>query len=80
MPLQVLETRAIDLRYRTLYRLGGIASIVIALSIAFAIAAYFIWPYKGSTTSIEGHLHPPANRPDGRAHLARYFDAADCAD
>jgi hypothetical protein len=35
------------------YRLGGIASIVIALSIAFAIAAYFIWPYKGNTTSIE---------------------------
>ena len=26
---------------------------MIALSIAFAIAAYFVWPYKGNTTSIE---------------------------
>jgi hypothetical protein len=42
-----------DPRYKTLYRLGGIASIVIALSIALAIAAFFIWPYKGSNTSIE---------------------------
>lgn len=42
-----------DPRYKTLYRFGGIASIVIALSVAFAIAAYFIWPYKGNTTSVE---------------------------
>ncbi|HEX2981611.1 MAG TPA: hypothetical protein VHO48_15200, partial [Anaerolineaceae bacterium] len=42
-----------DPRYKTLYRLGGIASIVIAFSIVFAIAAYIIWPYKGNTTSIE---------------------------
>jgi len=53
MLFQVIETTTFDLRYKTLYRLGGIASIVIALSIAFAIAAYFIWPYKGNTTSIE---------------------------
>jgi len=42
-----------DPRYKTMYRLGGIASLVIAVSIVFAIAAYFIWPYKGNTTSIE---------------------------
>lgn len=40
-------------RYSTIYRVGGIASIVIAVSIVFAVAAYFIWPYKGNTTSIE---------------------------
>jgi len=50
---KITEATAIDLRYKTLYRLGGIVSIVIALSIAFAIAAYFIWHYKGNTTSIE---------------------------
>ncbi len=47
----LLET--IDPRYNTIYRLGAFASILSALSIAFAIAAYFIWPYKGNTTSIE---------------------------
>lgn len=40
-------------RYNTIYRVGGIASLVIAVSIVFAVAAYFIWPYKGNTTSIE---------------------------
>lgn len=39
--------------YSAIYRVGGIASIVIAVSIVFAVAAYFIWPYKGNTTSIE---------------------------
>ncbi|MFZ6026827.1 MAG: DUF4386 family protein [Chloroflexota bacterium] len=42
-----------DPRYHTLYRLGGIASLVIALSVVLAVAAYFIWPYKGNTTSVE---------------------------
>jgi hypothetical protein len=53
MPQKMAETTATDLRYQTFYCLGGIASIVIAVSVAFAIAAYFIWPYKGNTTSIE---------------------------
>lgn len=53
MRSQIIETTTFDPRYKTLHRLGGIASIVIALSIAFAIAAYFIWPYKGNTTSME---------------------------
>ncbi|MBI5950035.1 MAG: DUF4386 family protein [Chloroflexi bacterium] len=53
MPPKMAETTATDLRYQTFYRLGGIASIVIAVSVAFAITAYFIWPYKGNTTSIE---------------------------
>ncbi|MFO7632191.1 MAG: DUF4386 family protein [Caldilinea sp.] len=42
-----------DSRYSTIYRLGALASILSALSIASAIVAYFIWPYRGNTTSIE---------------------------
>jgi len=53
MPSKIIEMTTFDPRYKAFYRLGGISSIVIALSIAFAIAAYFIWPYKGNTTSIE---------------------------
>jgi len=48
-----VSAETVDPRYSTIYRVGGIASIVIAVSIVFAIAAYFIWPYKGNTTSIE---------------------------
>lgn len=50
---QLLNAEPPDPRWKDLYRLGGIASIVIALSIAFAIVAYFIWPYKGNITSID---------------------------
>lgn len=42
-----------DLKDKNIYKLGGIAAILSAISIAFSIAAYFIWPYKGNTTSIE---------------------------
>jgi hypothetical protein len=48
-----IEAPTFDLRYKTLYRLGGIASILIAVLIVFAIGAYFIWPYTGNTTTIE---------------------------
>ncbi len=40
-------------RYSIIYRPGAFAGILSAILIAFAIAAYFIWPYKGNTTSIE---------------------------
>jgi hypothetical protein len=40
-------------RYHTLYRLGALASLLVGISIVFAVAAYFIWPYKGNTTSVE---------------------------
>lgn len=40
-------------RYPNIYRLGALASLLVGISIVFAIAAYFIWPYKGNTTSIE---------------------------
>ena len=42
-----------DPRWKDIYRIGSISSLLIAVSIVFAIAAYFIWPYKGNTTSIE---------------------------
>lgn len=47
------DTPPFDPRNKTIYRSGAVASILSALSIAFAIVAYFIWPYKGNTASIE---------------------------
>ncbi len=37
---------------KKIFTLGSIAAILSAVSIAFAIVAYFIWPYKGNTSSI----------------------------
>jgi multisubunit Na+/H+ antiporter MnhB subunit len=34
-----------DPRWKDLYRIGGIASLLLAGLIAFAVIAYFIWPY-----------------------------------
>lgn len=42
-----------DPKWRDLYRIGGIACIVIAASVTFAIAAYFIWPYQDSVIAME---------------------------
>ena len=42
-----------DPRWKDIYRIGSFSSLLIAVSIVLAIAAYFIWPYKGNTTSIE---------------------------
>lgn len=48
-----VRAEPVDPRFKTIFRLGGIASILIAVSVMFAIVAYFIWPYKGNSTSIE---------------------------
>jgi hypothetical protein len=48
-----LDFETPDPRWKDLYQFGGISSLLIAVSIVFAIAAYFIWPYKGNTTFIE---------------------------
>jgi hypothetical protein len=48
-----LNTENADPRWKDLYRLGSIASILIAVSITLAIAAYFIWPYKGNFAAME---------------------------
>jgi hypothetical protein len=53
LPEKMSQIETPDPRWRDLYRIGGISSLLIAVSIVFAIAAYFIWPYKGNTTSIE---------------------------
>ncbi len=53
MPVQNIEPQTFDPRWKDLYRIGSFSSLLIAVSIVFAIAAYFIWPYKGNTTSIE---------------------------
>jgi hypothetical protein len=37
--------------YRSLYRVGGLSSILIAALLIFAIIAYFIWPFKPGTAS-----------------------------
>ena len=51
------ESIALNPVYKNIYKLGGIAAILSAISIAFAIVAYFIWHYKGNTTSIESILN-----------------------
>jgi hypothetical protein len=44
---------AFDPRYKTLYRLGAIASLLVGILIVCAVAAYFILGYKGNTISVE---------------------------
>ena len=54
VPLErITELEIPDERWNDLYKIGGISSIVIAVSVILAIAAYFIWPYQGSTVSME---------------------------
>jgi hypothetical protein len=54
IPLErITEIEFPDSRWKDLYKIGGISSIVIAVSILFAIVAFFIWPYKGAFSSME---------------------------
>ncbi len=49
-----------DSRWKDLYRIGGIASLLLAGLIALAVIAYFIWPYSPgfvSTADIFASLH-----------------------
>lgn len=50
---QVTETEIADPRWKDLYRIGGISSILIAVLVIFAIIAFFIWPFKPGFTSTE---------------------------
>jgi hypothetical protein len=43
----------VDTRWKDLYRIGGIASLLLAGLIAFAVIAYFIWPYTPGFASTE---------------------------
>lgn len=53
MSSRIIADIAFDSYPKSINRLGAFANLLSALSIAFAIVAYFIWPYKGNTTSIE---------------------------
>jgi hypothetical protein len=48
-----VEAEVVDPRWKDLYRLGGISSILVAAVIVLAIVAFFIWPYKPGFTSVE---------------------------
>jgi hypothetical protein len=51
------ENSGLDFSGKSIFKYGSIAAILSAASIAFAIIAYFIWPYKGNTSSIEEILN-----------------------
>ena len=53
MPQEITDLKNVDPRWKDLYWLGGILNILIAVSIVFAIIAYFIWPFKPGLTSTE---------------------------
>ncbi|NCC33895.1 MAG: DUF4386 family protein [Chloroflexia bacterium] len=53
MPSAIVAPPTFDPRYKTLYWLGGIASLLIAVFIVLAIGAYFIWPYTANATTVE---------------------------
>ncbi|WP_129677071.1 hypothetical protein [Candidatus Chloroploca sp. Khr17] len=53
MPAHTMDPPTFDPRYQSLYRLGGSASILIAVFIVLAIGAYFIWPYRAHETTIQ---------------------------
>jgi hypothetical protein len=50
---KAIERLGFDLPGKNIFRFGSIAALMSAVSIAFAIVAYFIWPYKGNTSSVE---------------------------
>jgi hypothetical protein len=53
---QTIDSEYADQRWRDIYRIGGIASLLVAASITFAVAAYFIWPYTPGIESTESIL------------------------
>jgi hypothetical protein len=52
----VRENSGLDFSGKSIFKYGSFAAVLSAVSIAFAIIAYFIWPYKGNTSSIEDIL------------------------
>jgi hypothetical protein len=53
---QVVDVESIDARWKDLYRVGGLASLLVAALIAFAVLAYLIWPYAPGAKSTENIL------------------------
>ena len=52
-PNNTPNTEIADSRWKDLYRIGGIASLLLAGLVAFAVIAYFIWPYTPGFASTE---------------------------
>lgn len=52
-PNRATDAESADPRWQGLYRIGAIACIAFVASIVFAIAAYFIWPYKLGGANVE---------------------------
>jgi hypothetical protein len=53
---QVVDPEIADGRWKDLYRIGGIACLLVAALITFAVIAYFIWPYTPGIVSTENIL------------------------
>jgi len=53
---QEVDSESVDVRWKDLYRVGGIASLLVAALIAFAVLAYLIWPYAPGVKSTENIL------------------------
>jgi hypothetical protein len=49
----ISNTDIVDSRWKDLYRIGGVSSLLLAGLIAFAVIAYFIWPYTPGFASTE---------------------------
>ena len=50
---QVVDPDSVAGRWPELYRLGGVASLLVAALIIIAVLAYFIWPYAPGVDSTE---------------------------
>ncbi len=53
---QVVDPENVVVRWKDLYRVGGIASLLVAALIVFAVVAYLIWPYAPGMKSTENIL------------------------
>ncbi len=53
---QAVDPEMVDGRWKDLYRIGGIACLLVAALITFAVIAYFIWPYTPGIVSTENIL------------------------
>jgi len=51
-----MEPTPVDLRWRDLYRLAGVAAVLSEGVILLGIVTYFIWPYAPGSTSTEAIL------------------------
>lgn len=53
---QVAKIDIADRQWKDLYRSGGLACLLVAALITFAVIAYFIWPYTPGVVSTENIL------------------------